>query len=377
MQSTQIRTRHKSVAIRESSTPLVVDVGALFSGPGSFGLAMHQASSSDVRFRQKWNIDRDADAVYTHWRNMDWPGNGAMRMINRDVRDVDFGNDGADSADVEGVDGLVIGPATDARVMHDLCEITQKAISQLSPRWFISAGVPGHGTDLASKHLQRLVDAVWRRNADSERRILERKRHVLALESDFGDERAGDRDHVDDVLDFLSTRYTLTIHVCDVANFGVPHQQYVELVIGMRQDLNASATPADHSTYDAHIPAGEALDGIPADAFNHELDSGESLPSRRRVREMLMLDRDAVAPALTATGARGRGLHWDRRYLTNRERARLYGYPDWYVFEGSRQSVRRQIVKSISPKFMHQVFAQLARNLTSISKGESIAPVES
>ena len=56
---------------------------------------------------------------------------------------------------------------------------------------------------------------------------------------------------------------------------------------------------------------------------------------------------DPDKPAYTVTGSGGGGTHiyhWDEpRALTNRERARLQTFPDTYVFEGGRESVRKQI----------------------------------
>ena len=56
---------------------------------------------------------------------------------------------------------------------------------------------------------------------------------------------------------------------------------------------------------------------------------------------------DPVKPAYTVTGSGGGGTHiyhWDEpRALTNRERARLQTFPDNYVFEGSKEQVRKQI----------------------------------
>ena len=56
---------------------------------------------------------------------------------------------------------------------------------------------------------------------------------------------------------------------------------------------------------------------------------------------------DPDKPAYTITGSGGGGTHcyhWEEpRALTNRERARLQTFPDSYIFQGSKESVRKQI----------------------------------
>ena len=52
-------------------------------------------------------------------------------------------------------------------------------------------------------------------------------------------------------------------------------------------------------------------------------------------------------PAYTVTGSGGGGTHMyhysENRALTNRERARLQTFDDYYKFEGGKESVRKQI----------------------------------
>jgi len=59
-------------------------------------------------------------------------------------------------------------------------------------------------------------------------------------------------------------------------------------------------------------------------------------------------------PSYTITGSGGggtHGYHWsENRALTNRERARIQTFPDDFVFEGSKEDVRKQIGMAVPPK---------------------------
>ena len=60
------------------------------------------------------------------------------------------------------------------------------------------------------------------------------------------------------------------------------------------------------------------------------------------------------------TGIGGGGTHvyhWEEpRALTNRERARLQTFPDDFVFQGDKESVRRQIGMAVPPKITKIMF---------------------
>jgi len=62
---------------------------------------------------------------------------------------------------------------------------------------------------------------------------------------------------------------------------------------------------------------------------------------------------DPQKPAYTITGSGGGGTHvyhWnEHRALTNRERARLQSFSDDFIFEGSKESVRKQIGMAVPP----------------------------
>lgn len=65
-------------------------------------------------------------------------------------------------------------------------------------------------------------------------------------------------------------------------------------------------------------------------------------------------------PSYTITGSGGGGTHvyhWEEpRALTNRERARIQTFPDDFVFEGSKESVRRQIGMAVPPQMAQFIF---------------------
>ena len=82
-------------------------------------------------------------------------------------------------------------------------------------------------------------------------------------------------------------------------------------------------------------------------------------------------------PAYTVTGAGGGGshvYHWDKpRALTNRERARLQTFPDEFVFEGNRGSVRKQIGMAVPVKGAQAIFTALFKSFAGVDY-ESIEP---
>lgn len=63
------------------------------------------------------------------------------------------------------------------------------------------------------------------------------------------------------------------------------------------------------------------------------------------------LNRNKPSTTIIAGGGGGTwGYHFDEpRPLTNRERARLFCYPDDFVFSGSISEVRKQIGNSVPP----------------------------
>ena len=79
---------------------------------------------------------------------------------------------------------------------------------------------------------------------------------------------------------------------------------------------------------------------------------------------------DPEKPAYTVTGSGGGGTHIyhyeENRALTNRERARLQTFPDNYVFEGSKESVRKQIGMAVPAKGAQIIFEAILNTFAGI-----------
>jgi DNA (cytosine-5)-methyltransferase 1 len=79
---------------------------------------------------------------------------------------------------------------------------------------------------------------------------------------------------------------------------------------------------------------------------------------------------DPTKPSYTVTGSGGGGTHvyhWiENRALTNRERARLQTFPDTFHFQGSKESVRRQIGMAVPPDGARVIFDAIKKTLDQI-----------
>ncbi len=197
--------------------------------------------------------------------------------------------------------------------------------------------------------------------------------------------------------------YRVTPHLYNAEDYGVAQSRKRIIIVGIREDIGAVYLPPAISTPVAKTVRDALINNpVPANASNNELtkQSSQVVERLKHIRpgqnaftadipEHLQLNvqgakisqiykrLDPNKPAYTITGSGGGGTHvyhWEEnRALTNRERARLQSFPDDFVFEGSKESVRKQIGMAVPPLLALAVFEALGKTLSGIEYA-SITP---
>ncbi|MFC1557042.1 DNA cytosine methyltransferase [candidate division KSB1 bacterium] len=170
--------------------------------------------------------------------------------------------------------------------------------------------------------------------------------------------------------------YNVSVNLVNFANYGTPQFRERVLIIGVRKDLGKKfVLPKPTHNESNYVSSKEALKGVETVLFNNEhhnvmsktVDRLKLIPpggnfqdipksSPFYVKGMIShvyrrLHPDKPSTTIIAGGGGGTwGYHFSEpRPLTNRERARLFGYPDDFIFAGSMTEVRRQIGNSVPP----------------------------
>ena len=162
--------------------------------------------------------------------------------------------------------------------------------------------------------------------------------------------------------------------------YGVPQKRHRMILVGFRNDFfnknkisyEKANKNCEYEKNGTFVNCESALENIPKNAPNQEKtihhpqvlrrlektaegknvwDLGndpDGLPKVKKARMSNIYKKlKRTEPAYTVTGSGGGGTHMyhfnENRALTNRERARLQTFDDYYKFEGGKESVRKQI----------------------------------
>jgi DNA (cytosine-5)-methyltransferase 1 len=189
--------------------------------------------------------------------------------------------------------------------------------------------------------------------------------------------------------------YELTIHRYKAEEYGVPQMRHRIIIVGIDKRLNMKFKVPAPTTINKAKTAREAIEEptIPKESANNEL-TRQSLTVVERLQYIKPWENAWTAklpehlklnvknaklsqiyrrlhpdkPSYTITGSGGggtHGYHWkEPRALTNRERARIQTFPDSFIFEGSKEKVRKQIGMAVPPLLSKIIFESILKTLS-------------
>ena len=205
--------------------------------------------------------------------------------------------------------------------------------------------------------------------------------------------------------DLKNAGYRIYPNLYKFEEYGVPQARHRVIIVGIREDLPYEfKIPSPKPYKNVDVTCKNAIENPPIgkEAFNNELTKqseivvkrlkyikpGENaftadLPEELQLKvkgakiSQIYKRLDPDKPAYTVTGSGGGGTHMyhysEPRALTNRERARLQTFPDNYIFEGSKESVRKQIGMAVPAKGAKIIFEAILRTFAGIDY-ESVEP---
>lgn len=330
-------------------------LGELFCGPGGLALGAITARINNPEYKivHKWSNDYDASTCETYRRNI-CPEDGES-VICGDVRQLDidalgeidafaFGfpcNDFSVVGEQKGFDG-VFGP---------LYSYGVKVLKKYQPLWFLAENVGGLKSANEGKAFEKIKS------------------------------------------DLIDAGYRIYPNLYKFEEYGVPQARHRMIIVGIRNDLPYEfKIPSTEPYKDCDVTCKTAIEvpPIPSYAANNEETKQSAVVVERlkhikpgqnaftaNLPEELQLNvkgakisqiykrLDPTKPAYTVTGSGGGGTHIyhyeEPRALTNRERARLQTFPDDYVFEGSKESVRKQIGMAVPSKGARVIFEAILK----------------
>ena len=325
-------------------------LGELFCGPGGLALGAKETSvctdSGHFKIEHEWATDYDDDSCQTYRRN--------------------------------------ICPNQPESVHCD--DVRQLNWSKLSPIEALAFGFPCNDFSVVGEH--RGVNGSFGPLYTYGVEALNRFQPIFFMAENVGGLRSANGGGAFKTIlnELHHAGYAVTPHLYRFEDYGLPQARHRIIIIGIRMDQDVRfRVPAPHQW--PSRTSQDAINNPPiaTGAANNELTRqsptvverlkhikpGENaftadLPDHLRLNvkgakiSQIYKRLDSRKPAYTVTGSGGGGTHvyhWsENRALTNRERARLQTFPDDYVFEGSKESVRKQIGMALPPDGAKVIF---------------------
>ena len=339
---------------------MIFKLGELFCGPGGLAWGATHADIGDPNFKivHEWANDYDSDTCATYRRNIcpDRP----KSVYCEDVRKLDI-------TKLSPIDAFAFGfPCNDFSIIGK-----QKGLNgNFGPLY-------SYGVEVLKYH----------------------KPQWFLAENVGGLRNANEGDAFIQILDDLHfAGYKVYPNYYKFETYGVPQARHRIIIVGIRRDLPyIFQVPSNEAYKNVDNTCKTAIDipPIPLDAPNHEfvrqsdivterlrhIKPGQNaftadLPAYLRLNmpnvqiSQTYKRLDPEKPSYTVIGGGGGGMrmyHWSEpRALTNRERARLQTFPDDFIFEGGRESVRKQIGMAVPCKGAQIIFEAILKTFAGI-----------
>ena len=335
-------------------------MGELFCGPGGLGYAATHARIANPKFKiiHAWANDYDPDTCKTYTRNI--CPEDPDSVICGDVRELDIDSLGP-------IDAFAFGfPCNDFSVVGEqkgfegtfgpLYTYGVKVLKRFQPQWFLAENVGGLRSANEGGAFQQILH------------------------------------------DLESCGYKIVPNLYCFERYGVPQARHRIIIVGIRNDLPFEfKVPSPEPFNECDVSSRTAIEVPPIapEAPNNELTKQSATVIRRlqhikpgqnaftanlpedlklKVRgakiSQIYKRLDPDKPAYTVTGSGGGGTHIyhysEPRALTNRERARLQSFRDDFIFEGSKESVRKQIGMAVPPRGAQVIFEAILNTFAGI-----------
>lgn len=348
----------------------VFRLGELFCGPGglAYGAANAKIERKNYGITHAWANDYDSDTCNTYRHNI--CPNEPDSVICGDVRKLDLEN-------LPPIDALAFGfPCNDFSVVGEqkgfdgkfgpLYSYGVRVLKSHQPDWFLAENVGGLRSANDGNAFQVILN------------------------------------------DMRKAGYRVYPNLYKFEEYGVPQARHRVIIVGIREDLPYEFRIPSTAPYaDADVTCRTAIEQppIPADAYNNEMTKQSAavverlkhikpgqnaftadLPDHLKLNvrgakiSQIYKRLDPEKPAYTVTGSGGGGTHiyhWsENRALTNRERARLQTFPDHYHFQGSKESVRKQIGMAVPCEGARIIFEAILKTFAGIPYESMPANIE-
>jgi len=345
-------------------------LGELFCGPGglAYGAANARIELNNYRITHAWANDYDSDTCNTYRHNI--CPNDPDSVICGDVRKIDLEN-------LPPIDALAFGfPCNDFSVVGEqkgfdgkfgpLYSYGVRVLKSHKPDWFLAENVGGLRSANEGNAFQKILE------------------------------------------DMRKAGYRVYPNLYKFEEYGVPQARHRVIIVGIREDLPYEfkiPSTAPYAGIDVSCKTAIENPPIPEDAYNNEMtkqsdavverlkyikpgqnaftaDLPEHLQLHVRGARISQIYKrlDPAKPAYTVTGSGGGGTHiyhWsENRALTNRERARLQTFPDHYHFQGSKESVRKQIGMAVPCEGARVIFEAILKTFAGIPYESMPANIE-